>query len=78
MTQSGRGPPIDLAQGTASKSSLWLFVGLTDVIISISPTPAALAERSSLRLGSLYPWLRLSALLLWLASRYLPLVRFLA
>ena len=55
LTQSGRGPPIDLAQGTASKSNLWLFVGLADVI-SISPTPAALAERSSLRLGSLYSW----------------------
>jgi hypothetical protein len=58
VTQSGRGPLIDLAQGTASNSSLWLFVGLADVIISISPTPAALAERSSLRLGSLYSWLR--------------------
>jgi hypothetical protein len=30
--------PIDLAQDTASKSSLWLFVGW-DVIISISPNP---------------------------------------
>ena len=48
--------PIDLAQGIGSKRSLWPVLGLADAISPSPPTLAALAERRSLRPGSL--WMR--------------------
>ena len=49
VTLSGRGIPIDLAQGAGSKSGLWPFLGLAGAIICISPNPGGPSRIELLR-----------------------------